>query len=236
MRHAVHHIIQSHPKSHRRKLFRILRVIRPLPRIPQVHVVADRYHQPPMLVPNPAPLRHVPILLVRPARQDVLRPRHLEPVVHVVQHVEDLVLVVQVLHRILVRVREDLPHPAHEVLPVLSPVEVVHHQESALQQILPHPLRLVIGKSPRMHHHRIHKRIVVDVIVIQAHHLLSRSPLDPRQPIQRDQKLPVRLRIVPRPCRPPPPPPPTPPPPPPPPLPPPPPPNPPYPPPPIAVV
>src|ERR1035441_3215214 len=96
MRHAVHHIVQPHPKRHRRNLLSVRRIVRPHPRIAQVHVGANRHHDPPMIVPDPAPLRHIAVLLIGPPVVNIVLTRHLEAVVQVIQHVEYLVLVGQV--------------------------------------------------------------------------------------------------------------------------------------------
>ena len=80
-----------------------------------------------MIIADPAPLRHIPIFFIRAPGSDELFPGYLKPIVHVVQHVKYLVLIRQVLHRILVRIGENLPHPSHEILPIIDPVEMVRH-------------------------------------------------------------------------------------------------------------
>jgi hypothetical protein len=43
MRHRIHHVIRGDAESQAGKLFVIFRPVRILPRIPEVHIVADRY-------------------------------------------------------------------------------------------------------------------------------------------------------------------------------------------------
>ena len=172
---------------------RILRIVRMLPGIAQVHVEADGHHQPAFVVIDPAPVRHVAVVLIRPARANVLLAGHLEPVVQIVDGVKDGVLVVD-LH--------DGPvgkHPLHAVdedLPLFRPVEIVAHEEAAAQQILPHGLGLRVGQVPVAHFHGVEPRPIVLVAFVQVDRLLHRPRVHARQAPQRLREMAVRARII----------------------------------------
>src|SRR5882757_5197868 len=52
MRHTVKNVIKPHPKRHRCKRLRVIRIVGPLPRIAQVHVVTDGNDDPALVVAN----------------------------------------------------------------------------------------------------------------------------------------------------------------------------------------
>src|ERR1700680_4948389 len=76
-----------------------------------MHVVAHGDDDATLVVADGSPSRHVAVLFIGPACSYILLTGHLEAVVEVVQHVKDLIAVLQVLDR---AIREDLAHSVHE--------------------------------------------------------------------------------------------------------------------------
>ncbi len=101
MRQIVNEIIHRDPISQRRPLLRITPVVRPFPRIAQIHVVADRDHHAPLVVVNRAPVRSLSCLpcFPCPAAARPLPAGDLEAIVQIVNRMEDLVRVRDVLDR-----------------------------------------------------------------------------------------------------------------------------------------
>src|SRR5438045_577214 len=62
VRHGVDDVIHPDPDAEGRKLLVIPRVVGPLPRIAQIHVEADRHHDPALVVVDAAPARFVAVL------------------------------------------------------------------------------------------------------------------------------------------------------------------------------
>src|SRR5215469_2849754 len=127
--HAIDDVTQSYTKGHRGEGFRIVRIVRPFPRVTEMHVVADSDHDASLVVTDGTPFRNVPVLLICAAGADVLFARNLHAFVDVIENVEDLVLAVEVFDG---PVRQYLTHTAHKVLPVCGSMKVVHHEKSAL--------------------------------------------------------------------------------------------------------
>ncbi len=78
-------------------------------------------------------------------------------------------------------------------------MKIVDHQEAAFQQIFAQPLRFRVGERPVRHLHGIDPGIVEDLVALQVDDLFGRTHLDPREALQRQQELPIRLGIVTRP-------------------------------------
>src|ERR1019366_6182815 len=98
VRQIVNEIIHRDPICQRRPLLRIPWIVRPFPRIAQIHVVADRDHYAPLIVVDRAPVRSFSRLprLIRPAAANPLPARHLEAIVQIENRVKDGVGVFQV--------------------------------------------------------------------------------------------------------------------------------------------
>ena len=164
-----------------------------LPGIAQVHVEADGHHQASFVVIDSAPVRQVAVVLIRPARANILRAGHLEPVVQIVDGVKDGVLVIDL---------DDGPvgkHPLHaggEDLPLFGSVEIVAHEEAAAQQILPHGFDLCVGQVPVTHLDGVEPGPIVLVAFVQVDRLLHRPRMHPRQAPQRLREMAVRPRII----------------------------------------
>src|SRR5215469_12210215 len=82
--HRIDKIICGDAEAHRRKLLVVFRIVRPLPGIAEIHVIADRDDHTPAVVVDTAPVWIVPVVFVRPMRSQILRTRHLILVVKVV--------------------------------------------------------------------------------------------------------------------------------------------------------
>src|SRR4051794_33966143 len=91
VRHRVDNVIRRNPERQRRELFVVSRVIRPLPGIAQIHVVADRHCQTVVLVVNTSPARLIAVILIRNATTDVHRAGHLIAFAQVVDRVKNRV-------------------------------------------------------------------------------------------------------------------------------------------------
>src|SRR6516162_155719 len=91
VRHSVQDVIQPHAKRHRRECLRIIRIVRPLLRIAEVHVVADRDNNSAMAIANGPPFGLVTVFLISAAGPHILFTRYLHLVVDVIQSVKDLV-------------------------------------------------------------------------------------------------------------------------------------------------
>src|SRR3954464_3475005 len=72
VRHAVQDVIEADAKGHGREGLGIIRIVRPFPCVAQVHVVADRDHDAPLLVPDSAPFRLIAVFLIGAAAPNVL--------------------------------------------------------------------------------------------------------------------------------------------------------------------
>src|SRR5271170_5596288 len=96
MRHAVEDVIESHAEGHRGKRLRIVRIVRPLPRIAQVHIVADSHHDSPFVIADGAPLRLIAILLIGVSGANPLLAWNLHLVVDVIERVKYLVAALKV--------------------------------------------------------------------------------------------------------------------------------------------
>src|SRR6202034_3167274 len=97
VRHAIHDVIEPHAKSHRCESLWISWIVGPLPGVAQVHVVADRDHDAPLVVADRPPLRDVSVFFIRPPRPHILFPRDWKTSADVVQPVENFVLIGQFL-------------------------------------------------------------------------------------------------------------------------------------------
>src|SRR5579862_3827338 len=93
-----------------------------LPGIAEVHVMTDRDHDAPVVVPDGPPLGNVAIFLIRYAAADVLFAWDLKLLVDVVKDVIDLVAILEILDG---TIRQHLPHAGHKMFPVLGAVEVI---------------------------------------------------------------------------------------------------------------
>ena len=101
MRQIVDEIVHSDPIRQRRPLLLILRIIRPLPGVAQIHVVADGDDDPPLFVANAAPVRDLaagPLLVSQPGFE-VLSAGNLEPLIEIVERMKDRIVVRNVLDR-----------------------------------------------------------------------------------------------------------------------------------------
>src|SRR5690242_2157584 len=56
VRHRVYDVVDPDSHAQGREALRVLRIVRVLPRVTEIHVVADRDHHPPMVVVNSAPV------------------------------------------------------------------------------------------------------------------------------------------------------------------------------------
>src|SRR5579871_1776269 len=137
MTQVVDEIIHRDPVSERGPLFRIPRLVGNFPRVAEVHVVANGHHDSPFAVANAAPMRYFPglALLVSDPRLEILRARHLKPVVQIVDGVENRIVVGNIFD---FAVRKHAVHAVREDLPLVDPlvvlqsvrtVEVIDHQK-----------------------------------------------------------------------------------------------------------
>ena len=69
---GVGYVIEDDAKGKSGKLLGVLRAVRPLPGVAEMHVRADGHHDAPVVVADGAPLGHVAILLIGSAGVDVL--------------------------------------------------------------------------------------------------------------------------------------------------------------------
>src|ERR1035441_9582004 len=110
VRHRVDDVIDADADAEGGEPFGVLRVVRVLPGIAQIHVVTDGHHQPAVIVVDAAPVGGTAfalVLFVDFAALQVLSARHLVAVVQIEHGVEDGVLVRDVDDR---GVGEDLLH------------------------------------------------------------------------------------------------------------------------------
>src|ERR1700730_3105171 len=124
VRHRIDDVIDSQPVGQRGKSLRVTRIVGMFPCVADMHVMADRHHDPPFIVANRPPLRLDAVPLVGSARADVLISRNLKTFVQIVEHVENFVFVLQVFYR---PVRENLAHANQKSFPLGLPMETVHH-------------------------------------------------------------------------------------------------------------
>jgi hypothetical protein len=169
------------------------RIVRVLPGIAQVHVVADGHDQPALVVVDAAPRGAVSVELVGPAAAHVLLAGHLVAVVQVVNRVEDRVLVLELHNR---PVRKHAPHAGLKDFPLPRAVEIVAHEKPAAVDEFAQRLGLRIGEIPVAHLHRIEKRPIVGIAFIQVDRLLHAAAVYPRQPPHGLGEMPVGARIV----------------------------------------
>src|SRR5580704_1088629 len=97
MGHGVGDVVEDDAKSKSGKLLRILRAVRPLPGVTEVHVGADRHHDAPVVVADSPPLRHIAVLLIGSPGVDIDLAGDLKLFVDIVQDVVDLVLILEIL-------------------------------------------------------------------------------------------------------------------------------------------
>src|SRR5262249_22297737 len=92
--HRVEDVVDERAHALRRELCRIRGIVGVLDRVAEIHVVADRHHDPALVVVDPAPVRHgVARLFVGEAGLQEARAGHLLAAVEIPERVEDLVLV-----------------------------------------------------------------------------------------------------------------------------------------------
>src|ERR1700674_3547140 len=82
--HRVSDVIEDDAKSKSRKLLGVLRLIGVFPGVAEMHVVADRHHDAPMLVADGPPLGDVAVVLISYAGADILLAGDLKPFVDIV--------------------------------------------------------------------------------------------------------------------------------------------------------
>src|SRR2546429_5808782 len=83
-------------------------------------------------------------------------------------------------------------------------MEVIHHQEPTLEQVLAQSFGFLLAECPALHLNRVNPGLLEALVGIEGNDLLRWPPVDARQPLHGDQKLPVRFGIVARPRTPPP--------------------------------
>src|ERR1035437_4464607 len=193
VRHRINHVVDADPYAQRREFFQVLGIVRMLPGIAQVHVVADGHHQATVVVVDAAPRGIVSIVLIGSAAADVLRAGDLVAAVQVVNRVEDRVLVLEV-HNL--PVGEHAPHAGHEELPLPRAVEIVAHEKPVAVDEFAHRLDLRIGQSPVTHLHGIEERPIVGIAVIQVDRLLRAAAVDTGQAPHGLGEVAVGPRIV----------------------------------------
>ncbi len=115
------------------------------PGIADVHIETDGHHDAAIFVTNGLPFRIDTVVLVGPARIDVLIPGNLWPLVQIVKHVKNLVFIRQILDR---SVGQDFAHSYHEACPGRGAMEAVHDEEAAALQVAAHALGLIIVEVP----------------------------------------------------------------------------------------
>src|SRR5262245_5918080 len=95
MRHRIDHVVNADADAESGEFFRILWVVGVLPRIAQVHVVADRDHQTAVIVVDTAPVWGLAAftLLVHQAAEEELLAGNLIALVEVEYSVKDAVRV-----------------------------------------------------------------------------------------------------------------------------------------------
>src|SRR5258708_2109310 len=132
----VNKIIHRDPIRQRRPLLRIPRFVSALPSIAQIHVVADRDHDTPLVVANTPPMWNLAALtlLVSDSALEKLRAGHLKPLVEIEKRVEDRIVVGNILDG---PVRENPLHAIQESRPLRVAVKIVAHEEAATQQEIP---------------------------------------------------------------------------------------------------
>src|SRR5216684_3069554 len=116
-----------------------------LPGIAQIHVVANRDHQPPLVVIDSAPASLKAIVLPYLMCVQYLLARHLITIVQIENGVEDRILVVDLNDG---PIRKHAAHARNEHRPLMCSVEVIAHEESAPQQKIPELGRLRVSKIP----------------------------------------------------------------------------------------
>ena len=95
----VNEIVHRDAVSEGGPLLRVSRIVRPLPGIAQIHVVADGDHDPALVVANATPMRHFPggAFFVGDACLKDLRAGNLKAVLQVIDRVKNRVVVGDVL-------------------------------------------------------------------------------------------------------------------------------------------
>jgi hypothetical protein len=112
-------------------MLRVAGLVRPLPGVSQIHVVADGDQYPPLLIVNPAPTRSEAIKFVRYPSLQRGHAWNLDPFVKIVEHMKDSILIIDLHHR---AIWEHFGEARHEDLPFDGPMEIVHHQEPTAVQ------------------------------------------------------------------------------------------------------
>src|SRR5580692_1814245 len=110
----VHEIVHCDAVGERCPLLVITRIVRPLPSVAQVHVVADSHHHATLVVIDSAPAWLIPVLLISLSGVEVLRAGHLKPFIQIVDGMEDGIAVGD-LHD--GPVGKHLMHTGHEGIP-----------------------------------------------------------------------------------------------------------------------
>src|SRR5207249_4045163 len=82
--HRIRNVVEDDAKRKSRKLFGVLRLVSVFPGVAEMHVVADRHHDAPVLVTNGPPFGHVAVLLIGYAAGDILLAGNLKLFVDVV--------------------------------------------------------------------------------------------------------------------------------------------------------
>src|ERR1700722_15545404 len=147
MRHAVKDVIEPYTEGHRCEGLGIIRIVRPLPCVAQMHVMADGDDDAALIIADSSPLWLIAVLLVSASGANPLFAGNLHLVIDIVECMEDLVATPKVFDR---TVRQHLPHAVHEVFPILGAVKVIHHQKASLKQVLAQPLCFRVSKGPHL--------------------------------------------------------------------------------------
>src|SRR6478736_1285953 len=164
--HRVDGVADAEAVSQRRQWLRILRRIRVLPGIAQVHVEVDGDHQSAVIIEHAAPMGFHTVLLVGAARHQRIDAGYLHAVVQVPHHVEDLMVVGDLHH---LAVREHAAHGLHETLPLQRAVEVIHHEKAAAQQVVTQPGGLLVIQVPAPHFDGVQEGIVEQLVIQRLH-------------------------------------------------------------------
>src|SRR5258708_19915530 len=135
MRHRIHDVIGYDAECQAGELFIIFWPVRILPRISEIHVVADRYNQAAFVVVDAAPARSDPILFVGAAATQVLCSRDLIAAIQVVNRMENWVFVWNVDD---LPIRENSLHALDEYRPFPRALKIFDHQTSTAIQDIAH--------------------------------------------------------------------------------------------------
>src|SRR5262245_36603686 len=125
--------------------------------------MADRYHEPALIVIDTPPAGDETVVLVDLAALKELCARHLIQLVQIEARMKDRVAAGDIHYR---PVGKYAAHAVYEDLPFMRAMKIVAYEETAAEEVFPHLMRLRLGEIPVADLHGIEPGPVENIVSI----------------------------------------------------------------------